>query len=679
MTDWLRDGAERRGKGDSMSLAGGGAYSAYMSGNQTGRSGLIGPSGVTGCYRQHAFKYLDVEPTDVVPVGAADLGTLLHLGWTTIIKGTFTPEDRDADVLIDWGGPRPGSADDVDYVNRIVSDLKSVNARNLQYWLNNGVSDSYWDQLTCYAHGLTAMHGGGWEMRIIALPVEDGDGFQRGVPVEFTMPYDPQHGAELVALANERHAALMDVRSLLGTVTDDALSLVEQFPREGKGPGRFPCDWCCAPGTKVLRPDFTWVDIADVRVGDVLLGRDEYPGRSGKAKLRRTVVTKTHRRTADRVVVNGSLTVAATKKFWVRSEWLPVTQVVGRAAQFVAAPVDEDAAMYERGWLAGMADGDGSFWWANGEHRHRHFRIALSVDADLLLDTFMERAARAGFVLTDGWHRSGVDNRRTRALRLMKHKECARFEQWVEEDVDHPSWHWGYLAGMADAEGCITGKDGSIRISQYPEANPREYARIGASLDAVGVRATAEPKGYYISAASGGLWKFLSGAHPLRPVFTGLAVDRVPHYSRKVESVTETERGEVVSIQTDSGTYIAEGWVVHNCPFVSACWPDAREGMSPQSETVVDDPEAVGRWASQYMAASAEESAAKRRKSEASAFLRGIGGTFPTPDGARVKVTVVGGSAKRVPDIDAIREQWRGDLPMKEQRSASYPRVTRLR
>jgi hypothetical protein len=196
-------------------------------------------------------------------------------------------------------------------------------------------------------------------MRIIALPLEDGDGFQRGVPVEFTMPYDPQHGAELVALANERHAALMDVRSLLGVVTDDALSLVEQFPREGKGPGRFPCDWC---------------------------------------------------------------------------------------------------------------------------------------------------------------------------------------------------------------------------------------------------------------------------------------------------------------------------------PFVSACWPDARDGMSPQSETVVDDPEAVGRWASQYMAAaSAEESAAKRRKSEASAFLRGIGGTFPTPDGARVKVTVVGGSAKRVPDIDAIREQWRGDLPMKEQRSASYPRVTRLR
>ncbi len=56
------------------------AYSAYMQGNQEGRSHLIGPSGVSKCYRQHAYRYMGVEPTDEVSTAKADLGTLFHLG-----------------------------------------------------------------------------------------------------------------------------------------------------------------------------------------------------------------------------------------------------------------------------------------------------------------------------------------------------------------------------------------------------------------------------------------------------------------------------------------------------------------------------------------------------------------------------------------------------------------------
>jgi len=654
-------------------------FDEYMRGRQLERNPFIGPSTAKNCYRQHAYRYFGAQATDEVSTAAADFGTLLHLGWSEMIRRLYDPLERAADVVVQPKGmPRPGEADDVDFVNRTVTDLKTISGKVAQSWANRGGPyESYWDQLEVYALGLRQEFGGDWSLRIVAFDVETR------TRQEFVKPADPVYAQSIVDRVVERHDALLGALSIGGSPED--------FPREGNGPGSFPCGWCCAPGTKVLRPDFTWVDIADVRVGDILLGRDEYPGKSGKARLRKTVVTRVHRRTADRVSVDGSLVVAATKKFWAQSRWTPVTGIAGKAVQFLAAPVDEDTAMYERGWLAGMADGDGSFWSANGKHRHRHFRIALRVDADLLLDAFKARAARAGFVLRDGTHRGGLDGGTMRCLRLQRHKECARFEEWIEEDVDHPSWHWGYLAGIADAEGSVTGRSGTVRsggvrISQYRDASPREYARIGASLAAVGVAATAEEKGYYLSSANGGLWKFLSGAHPLRPVFSGLAVDRVPHHSRVVASVEPVGRGEVVSIQTDSGTYIAEGYVVHNCPFMSACWGPQPEDadMTVMSASVQGDADAVAEKIVEYLAASADESAAKARKQAAGGFLKGLVGKYELPDGSVGSVSVVGGKLlDPQPDAEAMvarLTELGEEVPFKfGMRTARYTKVLRLK
>lgn len=225
------------------------AYDNYMHANQEGRSYFIGPSGVNGCFKQNAYKYLEIEPPVTRSTSAADLGTLLHLGWSALISAQYDPAVRRADVPITIEGlPRGGTADDVDFENRVVTDLKSAKDVIWQGFLNKGTPyQDYWDQVEVYALGLQQTYGGDWTMRIIVLNRETGE------HAEYVRDADPEVGQALVAKAAHRHAALMDARALLGVASPD--ELVEGFPREGKGPGRgAPCSWCefvslCWPST----------------------------------------------------------------------------------------------------------------------------------------------------------------------------------------------------------------------------------------------------------------------------------------------------------------------------------------------------------------------------------------------------------------------------------------------
>ena len=208
------------------------AYTGYMESRQVGRNPFIGPSGATNCYRQHAYRYFDAAPTDEVSVDAANFGTLLHMGWSSLINRMFDPRERRADVPVQATGmPRFGEADDVDFTNKIVTDVKTSSDRGFQSWLNRGTPpDSYWDQLELYAQGLREAHGGAWTLRILAFNV-----VSRGF-AEFERPSDPGRGAELVALVSERHDALL--------AAVDGGGCPEDFPQEGDGPGSFPCGWC---------------------------------------------------------------------------------------------------------------------------------------------------------------------------------------------------------------------------------------------------------------------------------------------------------------------------------------------------------------------------------------------------------------------------------------------------
>lgn len=237
------------------------AYRKYMDERQAshGARFALGPSAASKCYRQAAYEYLDVpmsEPPEskARKTDAADLGTLLHLGWSAMIRSRYSPEERAPDVPLHAEGmPRGGEADDVDFVNRVVGDVKSTKDNVWQMWMRQGPYESHWEQLEVYALALRQQYGGDWTKRVIAINRETGqiENFER--------PADPEVGQAIVDRIAARHASLTEAQThvLLGDA--QPLDLVDQFPREGKGPGRgMPCDWC--PFLSACWPDPTGPD-----------------------------------------------------------------------------------------------------------------------------------------------------------------------------------------------------------------------------------------------------------------------------------------------------------------------------------------------------------------------------------------------------------------------------------
>jgi hypothetical protein len=86
------------------------------------------------------------------------------------------------------------------------------------------------------------------------------------------------------------------------------------------------------------------------------------------------------------------------------------------------------------------------------------------------------------------------------------------------------------------------------------------------------------------------------------------------------------------------------------CPFMSQCWPVPFGDLSPQSATIVDDPDEVADRAAEYVHATAMAKEWTDAKYTAQAYLRGIVGTF----GSYTVSQQADAKDAIVPDVDAM-------------------------
>lgn len=207
----------------------------YCAKIQAGRSKLIGASDASTCYRQQAYRYFETPKTDTSESWLADMGTLFHLGWGAVIAAQYRPEERTTAVRLELEElPRPIEADDVDYVNAVVYDVKTTSDRAWQAWLNAGSPyDDHWAQAKLYGLALHRMDGRAWTIGIIAFNRETGRHHIYERPLDVS---------EAESLARELKARDWTLFMASEVAADGS---PEDFPREGAGPGRgYPCDWC---------------------------------------------------------------------------------------------------------------------------------------------------------------------------------------------------------------------------------------------------------------------------------------------------------------------------------------------------------------------------------------------------------------------------------------------------
>lgn len=336
------------------------------------------------------------------------------------------------------------------------------------------------------------------------------------------------------------------------------------------------CTWCFVPETPILMADWTWRSLAELRRDDEIIGLALPDEKHQHVTLSSGRVTRIDRRLAPTVEVNGAVRCTADHKFWLTGRdargkqgvahrgWREVSRAIGLRVLFTTDPVEHDELAYQRGWLAGMADGDGCFWTLKFRRGYRRFRLALNDNA--LLERAEAYAANAGYELRRGSHEAiGFTKRlrRMNALWLTADVKARAFEDWLSVDLDDRSWCAGYLGGILDAEGSHS--HGVLRITQF-EVNADTRLRIQRVLDKLEIPYTQESKGFYLRKTAGRGLRALALSKPRKESLLIEALNHHPHAARTIESVEDTGiTEEVVTLSTTLGSFVAAGYVVKNC------------------------------------------------------------------------------------------------------------------
>ena len=378
-----------------------------------------------------------------------------------------------------------------------------------------------------------------------------------------------------------------------------AKSALNRVPKQSQVPFRWTvnpyrgcshaCNYCTSGDTPVLLADGRTRPIADLRVGDRIVGT------TIDGRYRRYVETdvRDHWSTikpAYRVTLEDGteLVTSGDHRFLTRRGWKHVTGAMGGPEQrpyltrnnellgtgkFAPPPADHQD--YRRGYLCGLIRGDGTlasrpYVRANGRPWiHHFFRLALA-DHEAL-DRAQRYLAEAGAVTGEFLvHAAAGAQREIRAIRSQRRADIELIEEVIRWPLS-PSddWRKGFLAGIFDAEGSC-GRQ-ALRIANSDRAI-LDWTR--ACFEHFRFDAIEEPirrdNGVTCVRLRGGLRERLRFFHMTDPAITRKRT--VQGFALKSDAKTRVAAIEplglamrMYDITTGTGDFISNGVVSHNC------------------------------------------------------------------------------------------------------------------
>jgi len=190
-------------------------------------------------------------------------------------------------------------------------------------------------------------------------------------------------------------------------------------------------NYCLSPGTNILRPDLTWTDIANLRVGDKVVGVDEYPtvgARGARRKLRNATVMSTGTRTLPSYrlwLSNGTHIVCSSEHLWLEQmntpgrntspEWTATKQLKIGSRIRKLSEVWEHESSYDSGYIAAALDGEGHLEVGHG------LRVGFSQKDNIMGVQFRRIMDEHGFYLTPSPTSGGTISYRTHDMQDALH------------------------------------------------------------------------------------------------------------------------------------------------------------------------------------------------------------------------------------------------------------------
>jgi len=349
------------------------------------------------------------------------------------------------------------------------------------------------------------------------------------------------------------------------------------------------CVYCVSGDARVLCADGRTKPIRDLRVGQLIYGTE----RRGSDRRYALTEVRDHwstRKHAYRVTLeNGTeLIASADHRFLTGRGWKHVTgteqggarrphltlnnKLMGTGA-FAEGPLDSNE--YKRGYLSGLIRGDGHlatrrYEKGGGRSWLQHqFRLAL-VDFEALARA-QEYLAELG-VETKSFRFAAAHERfkEVHAIRASSGMSIAAIESAIEWPGRrmHLDWYKGFLAGIYDAEGNFSGS-GCVRICNT-DATIIDWTTFACRRLGIPFVVESAGEAKWNVRVRGGLEQQLRFFHLTDPAITR---------KRSIEgrAVKSQSRLRVVGIEplgmelplyditTDTGDYIADGVVHHNC------------------------------------------------------------------------------------------------------------------
>jgi hypothetical protein len=393
-------------------------------------------------------------------------------------------------------------------------------------------------------------------------------------------------------------------------------------------PFQFKKRYCLPPTAPILMADFTERPLAEVHVGDKVVGwaRADKPSRNGYGAVRgqrrlcEATVLDTFCREAPlvRVILDNKQELICTadhrwltgysgeKRCGIAGEFsVPRAGVVGGSGTWAASRIVHivdgiqppiDSAFYRDGYLIGAFRGDGWCTRLRKEHRNAfrhitkhtiaHHRVGLKVKDVEFVDRIAQYLQQAGLQFTRFSNAHGYFGVELNTLQGFKFfarqlsklrgprsldlraKRGALGRPWRGSRRTHlkrtQEWWRGFLAGIYDAEGC-----GEI-ISQYAKVNPVTYKLICQGLEVLGLEYTKGPFGVRIRGGREAMQRFWQLTSPalLRKV-RACAFNKGGRFKGAVRYVTHVYPlpglHKVYTLRTTTGNYVAYGYGSKNC------------------------------------------------------------------------------------------------------------------
>lgn len=363
---------------------------------------------------------------------------------------------------------------------------------------------------------------------------------------------------------------------------------------------------CFVAGTKILMSDFSYKNIEDVQVGDMVLAFDEHLEKGKQLKLIPTKVTHTFYRhdkvrkisttDGDSVVVTDEHPFLDGRRNWIRAEDInldkKLTKFFGIADYNKA---DINSTDYAIGYVIAVFLGDGHM----GFYKHcrpvdsPNYQCRLAVKDDEIIDRVKKylnlldinytlhpfKVSEKYNLVKDAIYLNGNDSRELKKL----------IENYWNKYLSF-NYCCGFLAGIIDTEGYVEDKVSYLRIVNCNEDVMRQCETALSFLNYSYVyEKTRQGVNYPIMCMRvSNIANSTSLLQLLLTIQTAIPRKSFPRYygtsafKRQDVSSIELINGvhAVYNLETESHTYIANNFAVHNCTYCYQSHKNAEHRMT---------------------------------------------------------------------------------------------------